>query len=296
MGYGMSIQNSNSYECQSERRKNKTIDQQMRQAVVEGTRMSPWEADVLLKVIDDVYFSEMDKQLKPGQTFFSCVSAREGAGKPLNECAMVMVLLTLFQASDQEGLESRGQKHRQTVIRQRRVLRLCDEARDQGGLLTQEDLAQLLMCDSKTIRRDVIELQGRGIIVPTRGRIKDIGPGITHRELIIRHWLEGKEELEICSATRHSMTSVESYLSSFKRVVYLREEKKFTEHEISVTAGVSQRAAKTYIELFDSLKDTGIYKHRMAEICHVGDRYYKELGEKKDLSPANTSNRVWSSK
>ncbi len=296
MGYGMSIQNSNSYECQSERRKNKTIDQQMRQAVVDGTRMSPWEADVLLKVIDDVYFSEMDKQLKPGQTFFSCVSAREGAGKPLNECAMVMVLLTLFQASDQDGLESRGQKHRQTVIRQRRVLRLCDEARDQGGLLTQEDLAQLLMCDSKTIRRDVIELQGRGIIVPTRGRIKDIGPGITHRELIIRHWLEGKEELEICSATRHSMTSVESYLSSFKRVVYLREEKQFTEHEISVTAGVSQHAVKTYIELFDSLKDTGIYKHRMAEICHVGDRYYKEVGEKKDLSPANTSNRVWSSK
>jgi len=292
----MSIQNSNSYECQSERRKNKTVDQQMRQAVVDGTRMSPWEADVLLKVIDDVYFSEMDKQLKPGQTFFSCVSAREGAGKPLAECAMVTVLLTLFKDSDQEDLEKGGLKHRQTVIRQRRVLRLCDEARDQGGLLTQEDLAQLLMCDSKTIRRDIKELQERGIIVPTRGRIKDIGPGITHRELIIRHWLEGQEELEICSATRHSMTSVESYLSSFKRVVYLREEKKFTEHEIAVTAGVSQRAVKTYLNLFALLKDKGIFKHRMAEIFNVGDRYYKEIGEKKDLSPANTSNSRRSSK
>lgn len=268
----------------------------MRQAVVNGTRMSPWEADVLLKVIDDVYFNEIEKQIKPGQTLFNCVSASEGAGKPLKECAMVMVMLTLFKASDQEGLAQYGKKHRQPAIRQRRLLRLCDEARDQGGLLTQEDLSQLLMCDSKTIRRDVKELQGRGIIVPTRGRIKDIGPGITHRELVIRHWMEGKEELEICSATRHSMTSVESYLSSFKRVVYLRVEKQFTDHEIAVTAGVSQRAVKTYLEVFDSMKNKGIYKHRMAEICHVGDRYYKEIGEKKDSIPANTSKTIWSNK
>lgn len=292
----MSIMNTNSYASQTERRKNKTVDQQMKQAVVDGTRISPWEADILLKVIDDVYFNDLGKQMKVGQILFSCVSSKEGAGKPLSECAMVTVLLTLFKDSDQECLEPHGNKHRQSSIRQRRLLRLCDEARDQGGLLTQEDLGQLLMCDSKTIRRDTKELLSRNIIVPTRGRIKDIGPGITHRELIIRHWMEGKEELEICSATRHSMTSVESYLSSFKRVVYLRVEKRFTEHEISVTAGISQRAVNAYLEIFELMKGKGIYKHRMGEICRVGDQYYKQTGEKKDSSPVNISNIKWSSK
>jgi len=37
------------------------------------------------------------------------------------------------------------------------------------------------MCDSRTIRRDVKNLKEKGIIVPTRGTEKDIGPGVTHR-------------------------------------------------------------------------------------------------------------------
>ena len=285
----MSIVNSNSYSCQEARRRNKTIDQQMKQAAVDGTGLSPWEADVLVDVITDVYFNDIQQVIKPGQVLYSCVSAKEGAGKPLKECAMAMVLLTLFDESDQQGLEVAGKKHRKTIIRQRRLMRLCEQSRDQGGLLTHEDLAQLLMCDSKSIQRDVKEFQTLGIIVPTRGRIKDIGPGITHRELIIRHWLEGKEELEICRLTKHSMTSVENYLKAFKRVVYLRVEKKFTNHEISVAAGVSQRAVKVYLEVYESLKNKGIANYRMDEICHVGDQHYKQTGQKKDSQRANTS-------
>ncbi|MDD2600962.1 MAG: DUF1670 domain-containing protein [Kiritimatiellae bacterium] len=289
----MSIVNSNSYSCQVARHRNKTVDQQMKQAAVEGTGLSPWEADVLIKVISDVYFNDIQQTIKPGQVLYNCVSAKEGAGKPLKECAMEMVLLSLFEESDKKGLEVAGKKHRQTIVRQRRLMRLCEQARDQGGLLTHEDLAQLLMCDSKSIQRDVKELQALGIIVPTRGRVKDIGPGITHRELIIRHWLEGKEELEICRCTKHSMTSVENYLKAFKRVVFLRIEKKFTDHEISVAAGVSQRAVGIYLDVYGSLKNKGIANYRMAEICHVGDQYYKETGEKKDSQRVNTSKQEW---
>ncbi|MBK8093897.1 MAG: DUF1670 domain-containing protein [Verrucomicrobiaceae bacterium] len=41
--------------------------------------------------------------------------------------------------------------------------RLCEEARDQGGLLTQEDLAQILSCDARTVRRDIKALKDLGI-------------------------------------------------------------------------------------------------------------------------------------
>jgi DeoR/GlpR family transcriptional regulator of sugar metabolism len=41
------------------------------------------------------------------------------------------------------------------MLRRHRLGRLCEEACDQGGLLTQEDLAQILSCDSRTVRRDI---------------------------------------------------------------------------------------------------------------------------------------------
>lgn len=292
----MSVINSNSYENQAQRRKHKTIDQQMKQIVVDGTGISPWEADVLLKVIDDVYFSDRHTLNKPGCVLFNCVSSKEGAGKALNECKMVSVKLNIYQDSDRENLEKTGQKHRAPIIRQRRLLRITEESIDQGGLLSQEDLANLLMCDTKTIRRDIQSFIKSGISVKTRGQMKDIGPGITHRELIVRHWMEGKEEHSICKATKHSMKSVENYLSAFKRIVYLRIEKSFTDHEISVTAGVSKRAVKTYLDVYDELKYKGMHKQRMSEILVQGDRYYKETGEKKSSLSSSKLNDKWRGK
>jgi len=58
------------------------------------------------------------------------VSAKEGAVKPLKECAIEMVLLSLFDESDQKVLEAAGKKHRQTIVRQRRLMRLCEQARN----------------------------------------------------------------------------------------------------------------------------------------------------------------------
>ena len=63
-------------------------------------------------------------------------------------------------------------------------MRISAEAREQGGLLTQEDLAKILMCDVRTIRRDIADLRKTDIVVPTRGTIKDIGPGVSHRALL----------------------------------------------------------------------------------------------------------------
>jgi DNA-binding Xre family transcriptional regulator len=89
------------------------------------------------------------------------------------------------------------------------------------------------------------------------------------------------------------MTSVENYLKAFKRVVFLRVEKKFTDHEISVAAGISQRAVKVYLEVYESFKNKSITTYRMDEICHVGNQYYKQTGEKKDSQLVNTSKAAW---
>lgn len=289
----MSIQIANSSENQSRRLGLKTLNQQMNHLAVHGAGLSPWEARELVRMIDDVYFSSSQEELKTGQMKYSCVSAKEGAGKALKECEMVTVKLTLFDDEDEEYLPNNENKQRQVIRRHRKLIRLSDEAKDQGGLLSQEDLAKLLMCDTKTIRRDVKDLQTINIVIPTRGQQKDIGPGVTHRELVIRHWIEGKEELEVATATKHSMGAVENYLQKFKVVVYLRVGKSFTNHEIAVVAGISQRAVKTFLEIYEEFKNKDFFKHRLDEILLTGDEYYKEVGEKKDSQLPSPLKQEW---
>jgi hypothetical protein len=157
---------------------------------------------------------------------------------------------------------------------------ICEEAKDQGGFLTQEDLAEILMCDVRTIRRDTKSLKDIGIVLPTRGQQKDIGPGVTHRAIAIRHWLEGKEPVEVAQQIKHSIAAVENYLQKFKRTSFLKQ-KGFTDFEIALTVGISVCAAKTFCGLYEEYKGKAFFRQRMEEINLVGGQYYQAQDEKK---------------
>jgi len=53
--------------------------------------------------------------------------------------------------------------HGAVALRQSKLMRIAEEAREQGGVLTQEDLGVLLSCDERTIRRDIKQLRTKGI-------------------------------------------------------------------------------------------------------------------------------------
>jgi hypothetical protein len=276
-----------SREAQEERAKIKTLNHQMEKTAVEGTGMSSWEAKVLVGCIEDIYFSEQNiKCLKAGQMRYSCVLDSEPPGKPIKDCRMVTITLTVFADDDNDELDWTA-KNACIMQRQRRIQRFCDEAVDQGGLLSQEDLCKVLMCDVRTIRRDIKTLKGLGIIVPTRGTIKDIGPGVTHREVAIKAWLEGKEPSEVCHQIKHSLKAVENYLEKFKRVAYLRQ-KKFNDFEISRTVGMSVGAVRTFVEIYENSKNKSFFKNRMDEINIIGSQYYNAQDEKKDFRRSKT--------
>lgn len=279
-------------EMQAQRLKIKQLGQQMQNLATEGAGLSAWEARELVRIIDEVYFSDPDlKQILPGQIKYSCVSTSEPPGKPIKDCQMVTVTLTLLHDEDTTGLPYKN-KDASIETRWRRLLRLCDEAREQGGLLSQEDLAKLLMSDVRTIRRDIAELKTIGITVPTRGTVKDIGPGVTHKEIAIRLWLEGKEPTEVAKAIHHSLKATENYLEKFKRVAYLRKEKGFTEFEISRTVGISTAATKTFLSIYDEFKGKVLFDLRMEEINIVGKAYNLAEGEKKDSPLSRTFTQV----
>ena len=190
---------------QTSRLEIKTQLQQLRIAAEYGAGLSPWEASALADIVDETFFQASEAvSYRSGQLKYSCVKASEPAGKPLDQCVMVAVRLTLFDREDRRELPSEACQ-RSTDMRRRRLLRICDEAREQGGLLSQEDLGEILMCDVRTVRRDVAELKRAGIVVPTRGTVKDIGPGVTHKAIAIRLWLEGMEPTEVALRIHHSL-------------------------------------------------------------------------------------------
>ena len=272
-----------SSKSQAKRLKIKSLSQQLKAAVVEGSNLSSWEADVLLKTIDEVIFRDPDLQeLKDSQLKYVCVSSAEGAGKSLGECEMTTVLLTLFSDEDEEDLPDAG-KQASVCRRLRRIMRITSEAKEQGGLLTQEDLAKILMCDLRTIRRNIKELTELGIHIPTRGQQKDIGPGVTHKELAIKLWLEGSEPVEICGKIKHSIGSVENYLEKFKRVAFLRRNN-FDDFQIALTIGIGVRAVKTFVEIYNNFKNKPFMKNRMREIDLIGSQHFIAQDEKKDLT------------
>lgn len=277
--------NTSAVDAQAYRLEIKTQLQQLKIAAEHGAGLSPWEAASLSEIVEEIFFQSADAlTYRSGQLKYSCVKMSEPAGKPLDRCEMVTVRLTLFDSEDRRELPREGCQGC-VDTRRRRLLRICDEAREQGGLLSQEDLCELLMCDVRTVRRDIADLRRSGIVVPTRGTVKDIGPGVTHKAVAVRLWLEGKEPTEVARHIHHSLKATEVYLEKFKRVAYLVE-KGFTQHEIARVVGISTAAAETFRDLHSEYRRKALYKYRKEEICVCGHGFWQAEGEKKS-SPSS---------
>ena len=257
----------------------KSQDQRLRSLAVQGAGISPWEADILVDVVKEVYLAEPDfGPLRSGQTRFECVAIGEGAGKPIRECRMATVVLTLLDLKEDQSI---GMREGATALRRHRIQRMTEEAREQKGLLSQEDLALLLSSDVRTIRRDIQFLRVTcGILVATRGQIQDIGPGVTHKAVAIKHWLNGQDPVDVAKDIHHSLNAVERYIHTFSRCVFLRR-KGFHEVEIALTVGISSAGVRTYLDIYESQRGSPEYAYRFQEIDLIGASHFEAEDAKK---------------
>ncbi len=179
-----------------------------------------------------------------GQMTFLAISGDTPPGRPIVESKRVAITLTLDNADDLEALQgSIG------ALRRSKIQRLTREAQEQGALLTQEDLVRLLCASCSTVKRDIAQLRSSGIDVPTRGQVKDIGRGISHKGCIVKDWLAGYTFSQIKQRRQHSIHSIARYCTDFRRVVRLHT-KKMETTEIRISTGLSERLIAEYIELY----------------------------------------------
>ena len=208
--------------------------------------------DDILKVVENYFLvSSIDDDLHHvnyGQLVYMAVDV-EGypkRGQSIADTKLRPVVLSMV-TDDDHNVYAHGFDF--TTLRKNRIKRWCDQAFDQGGLLTQLDLSILLgICDA-TISKYVQQIQSTGHLLPTRGNIHDLSGAITHKREIITLYLENYTTPEIAMKTNHSREAVDRYIQDYHRVELLWQHGITDLTQISQLARLSKRVAQQYIDL-----------------------------------------------
>lgn len=228
----------------------KTPEQVFLNSLRQEFELSPAESVGVLELARRCLFGEVPQTL--GKLRFLCASVKAKHGKPLCQQEMVRVELTLDGGiEDLDVLRRQGTQ----ALRQLKILRLTEEAYQQDGLLTQEDLGRLLQVSSRTIRTDIAELVADGNTVHTRGYDHDIGRSISHKSRIVELYLSGLTYDEIMKRTRHGAYSIKRYVCSFGRLLLLLNRDITSCKEISRLLNQTERLTQEYLNLFERFKD-----------------------------------------
>jgi hypothetical protein len=244
--------------------------------------LAPATSRAVLETAQQVLLPSLEwGEVREGQMRVTVVGRDEPSGKPLSAMKKVGVVVTVDNGiEDMEVLSRFGV----VGLRRCRLLRITEEVIDQGGVLTQEDLARLLQTDVRTIRRDIVILREQGHWVPTRGVVQEIGRGQSHKAKIVEMYLKRMTYSEIVRRTRHSPGSVKRYVESFGRVVVLWEKGIRDAGEIAYIVGLSERLTGEYLGLRESY-DTSEHRDRLEEIARQVRRALSDEGEEKRGSP-----------
>lgn len=243
-----------------------------------GFELSPKEARGILesaKTIFNLEGGSHPRNIRPGQIKEVVLAKDASSGKPLSQLKKIEVTLTLDAGEEDLDVLS---KYGRTHLREVRILRLVEEALDQGGILTQEDLSRILKVDVRTIKRDIARLRGAGYLVPTRGWVKGIGRGKSHKVAIVELYLQRYTYTEISRRTRHSPFAIKRYLITFSRVINLKR-KGVVPEEIAFLLGISSHLTKEYLMLYQKY-NLPQYQDRIEDISTLSS-YLPQVSSKK---------------
>lgn len=197
----------------------KQVQEAIIERIAQDLRLAPFLARAYYQQMADYFLQYGALAVHDNQVAYCAVAAQEPSGKPLAECQRLCVRLTLHAPDDLQRTDGSV-----VALRERRLCRLCEEAHEQGGLLTQEDLAILLTTSVTTIKRHLRRLRAAGHYPPTRGQQHDIGAGVSHKVQIVQRYLAGEELTRIARRLPHGLDSMERYLQAFRQVALMTRE------------------------------------------------------------------------
>ncbi len=223
--------------------------------------LSPKLSELILVTAKECLLRE--HQLKEGQIEVTVIEIEERSGKVIEKMEKKKVRLTIDNGiEDIEVLKEYGRIN----LRQIKIERITEEAIEQGGVLSQEDLGKYLGCTVRTIQRDIKQIKQKGIEVVTRGYLHNIGRGQTHKVKIIGMYLDGQTYSEIKLKTRHSVGAIKRYLGSFVKVLMSQARGIYKTKDISGVTGLSEVLVKQYSELIKESKKDRTRKENLKQL------------------------------
>jgi len=199
--------------------------------------------------------------VRPGQIRLVVASFRAPFGPPLAEVEKVEVTLTVDSGAEDAEVRQRDGL---VGLRRGRILRLTEEALAQGGVLSQEDLGRALGVEPRTIRRDIQVLKSEGYLIPTRGQVKGVGRGQTHKVKIIELWLDRQGYDAIARRLYHSPQAIKRYVSTFLRMVLLHQQGTPVP-EIAFLTQASERLVRDYLAVYQQAQQRPHRAEKLAE-------------------------------
>lgn len=203
----------------------------------------------------------LTETVRSGQVRRIVASLQAPFGPALAETDKIEVTLTVDAGAEDAEVKARDGLE---GLRRGRILRIVDEALEQGGVLTQEDLAQVLHVDVRTIRRDVQALKAEGHLVHTRGPMKGVGRGQTHKIRIIELWLDREGYDKISRWVHHSFHSIQRYINTFQRIVVLHQDGMAVE-QIAFLVRSSVRLVQDYLDVYEAALTVPHRHEKLAE-------------------------------
>lgn len=229
----------------------KTSLQAIQVELQHGYNLSPVEALVLARRVQQLVDEQTGFARQPGQIIYHAIALDEPPGKPLRMCSKVPVHLTVLADDDAQIWATEGAQS----LRRIRVHRLTYEAMMQGGALSQEDLACILGLGQRTIKRAFAHFREQGQPLPSRGEVRDMGRGVSHKIPVIRRYVQDLSFSRISRALgQHGVTSMARYLRHFALVMILQD-RGLTASQMQSVIGISENLIAQYQALYDELNE-----------------------------------------
>ena len=214
--------------------------------------------EVLVKCINEMVakFFPKKSHMKHGQISWTTVHKDDKStyGISMKKTRLTNVVLDLVKEGD--AIERANSKSLRE-IKKETISRICQQAFEQGGCMTNAELALILKMPPRIIGKHIAEFEKETqTVIPRRGTIHDLGPCMTHKKIIINKlFIEQKTVQQVSRETYHSVKAIERYIVAFKQVLLCRQ-KGMNTKEIAFSVRKTVRLVKEYEKIIDEYKDS----------------------------------------
>jgi hypothetical protein len=219
-----------------------------------GPRICGLCAEMILEVVSKHMLPR--EHIKHGQVLWMAIDIDDPPRRHqrIADTKLVPVLLDISTLEDVQRRIDRVTGPERLLHKARRM---CQQAYEQRGLLSNCDIAEMLHVSGGYVGRVLAQHErSTNTIVPRRATLHDVGSRLTHKRIICwMRYAAGKDPDVVARATYHSLEAVDRYLGQYDRVRHCRVQgltPEQTAHALKCSVGL----VRQYLDIDDMLTKT----------------------------------------